>query len=64
MTVKCIRCGRVEAVKKINDREYRCGSCEAIFDDDPDEGGTHGHRPDQRLLREERARQRRLGRRY
>lgn len=66
MTVKCINpaCGRKKTVKKISEREYQCSHCGTIFDDDPDEGGTHGHRPDQRALRKERNQQRRLGRNY
>ncbi|WP_145307446.1 hypothetical protein [Gimesia fumaroli] len=64
MPIKCIKCGRVKTVKQISQREYRCSHCGTIFDDDPDEGGTHGHTPDYRIMKQEERRQRRLGRRY
>lgn len=60
--VSCIRCGRRNSIKAIRttsrDTLYSCGACGATFDDDPDEGGTHGNRPDARLAREERERDR------
>lgn len=41
---------------------YKCCRCGGFFDNDPDEGGTHGHRPETRIEREERARERKLAR--
>ena len=41
---------------------YKCAKCGGLFDGDPDEGGTHGHRPEMRLEREERNRERKLAR--
>lgn len=64
MTVKCINCGRIKTVEKAFDDLYRCKHCGILFDDDPDEGGTHGKYPDQRALRNEKQQQRRLGRNY
>lgn len=45
---------------------YKCLRCGGLFDNEPDEGGDYGHRPEARLMREEAARERRrdrLGRR-
>lgn len=66
--VKCIQCGRKKSVRVIEKEfgpdEYHCSDCGAHFDADPDEGGTHGKYPDQRIMREEKQRQRRLGKKY
>jgi len=62
--VKCIKCGRVKSVEQIAFKIWRCGVCAIEFDDDPDEGGDYGHRPDQRALRTERNKQNRRGNRY
>ena len=65
-TKKCPACGSTRYVGAGPDL-YKCTRCGGFFDDDPDEGGTHGLRPETRLEREERARERalsRLGRRH
>jgi hypothetical protein len=39
---------------------FRCAACDAVFDDDPSEGGDFSDRfPDARLIREENREQRR-----
>lgn len=57
--MKCIRCGRKKAVKALGGGMFRCGACGALFDSDPDEGGTHGTDPAARMEREERHRENR-----
>lgn len=52
-TVRCPRCKR--AVKKGERSDYYCPSCDALFDDDPDEGGDYSDfNPAARIEREER----------
>lgn len=59
----CVRCGRRKAVRSVGNRQYQCGHCGAIFDDDPDEGGDHcTGNPAGRMEREERRRERRQDR--
>ena len=58
----CPRCGGKRASTEPGGF-FRCAKCDAIFDDDPEEGGSHGNRPDQRMLREERERDRARGKR-
>lgn len=42
---------------------FRCPKCGGVFDASPDEGGTYSDRdPAARLMREERARERKLDR--
>ena len=41
--------------------EFYCTVCRMLFDNDPDEGGTHGDRPEARMMREERAKGGRRG---
>lgn len=60
---KCPRCGRIKAVVRLGDYCLRCephyGGCGAMFDNDPDEGGTYSDRnPAARIEREERRRER------
>jgi hypothetical protein len=54
---RCPRCGHnrhvVVGSGKPPDRVHYCGGCRGMFDDEPDEGGSHGDRPDARLIREE-----------
>lgn len=64
-TISCLRCGRRNKITKIretlNDSLYRCGACGALFDANPDEGGTHSDgNPAARLEREDRERERRV----
>lgn len=33
---------------------FLCRKCRAMFDNDPNEGGDYGHRPDQRMIWQER----------
>lgn len=42
---------------------YKCGRCGAMYDNDPDEGGTHYSDPSKRLERAEDERARRQQRR-
>lgn len=66
--VKCIQCGRKKTVRVIKQDygpdQYHCTGCGCHFDADPDEGGTHGKYPEQRAMRQERQRQKRLGKPY
>lgn len=62
--VKCIKCNRTKSVNQIARKLWRCEICAIEFDDDPDEGGDYGKYPDQRALREERNRQKRLRKSY
>lgn len=53
---KCPRCGRKG--KEISPGLFDCPAGHGCFDNDPDEGGTHGNDPSKRLEREdERAKQ-------
>lgn len=63
--IACPGCGSRQ-FKPAGPDMFKCSRCGGLFDDDPDEGGTHGHRPKARLEREERRIERRrdrLGRR-
>ena len=64
---KCVQCGRKKTVQSVGGGQFRCGHCGALFDGEPDEGGTHTTgNPAGRLEREERRRKRqrdRIGRR-
>lgn len=52
---KCPRCGSRKSTQ-INGT-YQCNGCKALFDDDPDEGGTHSDwNAGARIDREERNR--------
>jgi DNA-directed RNA polymerase subunit RPC12/RpoP len=56
-TVRCPRCGRGQPYKSPQ-ALYWCDHCRGMFDDDPDEGGTHSDlNPAARLEREERRQQ-------
>ena len=59
--VQCPKCGRKQPARAgdAKDIVYFCPNCKGQFDNDPDEGGTHGHRPESRMEREERNRERR-----
>jgi ribosomal protein L37AE/L43A len=59
--LRCPRCGGGKHSAAGPDL-FKCAGCGGLFDGDPGEGGTHGNRPDARLDREERDRQRRLDR--
>ena len=60
---KCIQCGRIKAVQPAADDMFYCTSCGALFDADPDEGGTHcTGNPAGRMEREERNLERRRNR--
>ena len=52
---RCPQCGRVRAVKEFFDM-FRCSSCGAEFDDDPDEGGDYLSDPTKRIERKRRRR--------
>jgi hypothetical protein len=54
----CIKCGRRRGVIALANG-FKCGGCGALFDSDPDEGGTHGNNPAARMMREENLRDRR-----
>lgn len=50
---RCPGCGRIKAVQRMGD-QFRCSACGALFDDDPDEGGTFDDQdPSRRIVREE-----------
>jgi ribosomal protein L37AE/L43A len=54
----CPRCGTNRKVNRHGQDQYFCGRCSGIFDDDPDEGGTHStFNPAARLEREDRRQQ-------
>lgn len=55
--VACPSCGRKYDYRGEH-ALYWCDKCHAQFDDDPDEGGDFGTRPDSRLERLERQQQR------
>lgn len=51
----CPRCGTNKKVNTHGRDEFYCGRCGGLFDNDPDEGGTHStFNPAARLEREER----------
>lgn len=64
----CPRCGTNRHANAMADRQFYCSKCKGLYDDQPDEGGTHSDfNPAVRIEREERARERRQqqrGRRY
>ena len=54
---RCVRC-KSKRVARLGEL-YRCASCDALFDDNPDEGGDYSSRnPSARMEREERQRAR------
>lgn len=56
---KCPVCGTNRRVNRHGTEEFFCGGCRGIFDNQPDEGGTHSDRnPAARLERAERPKQR------
>jgi ribosomal protein S27AE len=59
--LRCPRCGSGKHVAAGPDL-FKCVGCGGLFDGDPDEGGTHGNRPEARLDRQERDRERKLQR--
>lgn len=61
--LKCVRC-KAKTCFRRKDGRNQCKTCKALFDDDPNEGGTHGNKPHQRLEREERAAGKRRARSY
>lgn len=48
----CPRC-KCNRVSRCTDGTLRCSKCGAWFDDDPDEGGDYGDRPEYRMQRQE-----------
>lgn len=64
ITPKCPQCKCKTVVQKIGDDMFRCGSCGGLFDNDPDEGGDYGWKPEQRALRQERQQLRKRRRKY
>jgi ribosomal protein L37AE/L43A len=40
-------------VTDLKDGTYLCANCDANFDNDPDEGGTHGNDPTRRAERDD-----------
>lgn len=48
--IRCIKCGRINAVKKISDDEYSCTHCNIRFDP-ADDGDIGKGGPDARLNR-------------
>jgi tRNA(Ile2) C34 agmatinyltransferase TiaS len=57
----CPFCGRRKGIRPAGPDTFKCPACGALFDDDPDEGGTYSNRnPAARLEREDRERQRKL----
>jgi DNA-directed RNA polymerase subunit RPC12/RpoP len=51
--VACPRCGSKQTIRGV-DGWYTCHGCGGLFDDDPDEGGTHMNNPAGRMERGER----------
>lgn len=64
--VRCPKCGKRQPFRTPH-AVYRCdqqGGCGAMFDDEPDEGGSHDDRnPAARLEREERRKEHQQARR-
>lgn len=60
MKPECPQCGNSspKSIAQIADT-YKCGKCGALFDGNPDEGGTHYNDPTMRLQKQEYDRQRR-----
>lgn len=58
---KCLVCGRRKTVHRVGNEgsTYKCTGCGAMFDPDPDEGGTYYTDPTKRLEREDEDRVRR-----
>lgn len=52
---KCLVCGRRKTVQRVGSEgsTYKCLGCGAMFDPDPDEGGTYYTDPTKRLERED-----------
>lgn len=61
--VQCPHCRTAQDYREGRHVQYVCKLCKGIFDNNPDEGGDFAdHRPDIRLEREDRARERRRNR--
>lgn len=62
--IQCPQCGNrsPKSIFQIADT-FKCGRCGGMFDNDPDEGGTHYSDPSKRLERAEDERARRQQRR-
>lgn len=62
-TADCPMCGRSCKAVGLTGTQFYCVTCAGLFDDAPDEGGTHSDRnPAARIEREERKQQRRPSR--
>lgn len=58
----CPQCGNKSGIQQIG-LTFKCPRCRALYDNDPDEGGTFSDRnPSARLDRQDRERQRKLDR--
>lgn len=62
----CPFCGRRKGIQPAGPDTFKCPACGAMFDSDPEEGGSHYSDPSKRLEMEEAEREHkknRLGRR-